>query len=106
MIEQLRRSFIKSAMMSVTLVLVLLIGSVNLVNAFSVNRDLNNMLTMLIENRGAMPDYFPRDKDNVRPKDPKEHPPANFNEETPFSTRFFVLCYTNDGRLLNTDLDH
>lgn len=106
MIEQLRHSFIKSAMMSVTLVLVLLIGSVNLVNACSVNRDLNNMLTMLTENRGSMPDYFPRDKDNEKPKDPKERPPANFNEETPFSTRFFVLRYTNDGRLLNTDLDH
>ena len=47
MIEQLRHSFIKSAMMSVTLVLVLLIGSVNLINACSVNRDLNNMLSLL-----------------------------------------------------------
>lgn len=103
MIEQLRRSFIKSAMLSVTLVLVLLIGSVNLVNAWSVNRDLNNMLIMLAENRGSMPNYSPRDKDAIKPKDRQ---PANFNAETPFSTRFFVLRYTNDGQLLNTNLDH
>lgn len=106
MIEQLRRSFIKSAMLSVTLVLVLLIGSVNLVNAWSVNRDLNHMLIMLAENRGSMPNYAPREKDNIRLKDQKVRQPSNFNPETPFSTRFFVLRYTSDGQLLNTNLDH
>lgn len=63
MINRLRRRFILIAMSSVTLVIVLLCLSINIINFISTNSDLSEMLRIINENQGAVPE-FPR---GVRP---------------------------------------
>ena len=59
MFNRLRRRFILIAMCSVSLVIVFVSLSVNLINFLSINSDLSNMLEMICENQGMVPD-FPR----------------------------------------------
>lgn len=99
MINRLRRRFILIAMSSVTLVIVVLSLSVNLINFLSTDSDLSRMLEMIYENQGAVPD-FPR---GSRPDEMRNIP---ITPETPYSTRYFVLRYDGDGRLRNLDMRH
>ena len=99
MINRLRRRFILIAVSSVTLVIVVLSLSVNLINFLSTDSDLSRMLEIIYENRGAVPD-FPR---GGRPDEMRNVP---ITPETPCSTRYFVLRYDGDGRLRNLDMRH
>lgn len=99
MINRLRRRFILIAVSSVTLVIVVLSLSVNLINFLSTDSDLTNMLEIIYENQGAVPD-FPR---GGRPDEMRNVP---ITPETPYSTRYFVLRYDGDGRLRNLDMRH
>ena len=99
MINRLRRRFILIAVSSVTLVIVVLSLSVNLINFLSTDSDLTNMLEIIYENQGAVPD-FPR---GGRPDEMRNLP---ITPETPYSTRYFVLRYDGDGRLRNLDMRH
>jgi K+-sensing histidine kinase KdpD len=86
-------------MLSVTAVLVLLIGTVNIINYISIDNDLNQMLSMISNNGGTIPG-FSDDKKQVPRRD------RMYDAETQFSTRYFVLHYNSDGELLNYNLDH
>jgi Tfp pilus assembly protein PilN len=99
MINKLRRRFIHVAMLSVTLVLILLIVAVNAINFASFHRDLTSLLTTISENDGSVP-AVPDGKRPERKKDPR------LNAETPFSTRYFTLHYLENGALLDSNLDH
>jgi hypothetical protein len=99
MINKLRFRFIRIAMLSVTAVLVLLIGTVNIINYISIDNDLNQMLSMISNNGGTIPG-FSDDKKQVPRRD------RMYDAETQFSTRYFVLHYNSDGELLNYNLDH
>ena len=99
MIDRLRRRFILIAMSSVTLVILLLSLTVNLVNFLSTNADLNDMLEILYANQGAVPDA-PK---GGRPNGMRGIP---ITPETPYSTRYFVIYYREDGELNGTDMRH
>jgi signal transduction histidine kinase len=97
MLHKLRRRFVVIAMVCVTLVIVLLSLSINVVNFVSTNADLGQMLDMIYANEGMMP-QFPDEK---RPTGGRNVP---ISPETPYSTRYFVLRYTPDGTLLQANL--
>ena len=99
MINRLRRRFIMIAMASVTLVILLLSFAVNLVNFVSTNADLNDMLELICENRGTIPD-LPK---GGRPGGKRDFP---ISPEAPYSTRYFVLRYNEDGGLTGMDMRH
>lgn len=99
MIRRLRKRFIRIAMLAVTSVMLLLCLIVNIANYVSVDFELCDMLNVICENQGKIP-----------------HPPhgegpgaggdGRFTPETPFSTRYFVLRYTEDGELIKADLEN
>ena len=99
MINRLRRRFIIIAMSSVTLVILLLSLAVNLVNFVSINADLNDMLELICENRGSIPD-FPK---GGRPGGRRDFP---ISPETPYSTRYFVIRCNEYGELTEMDMRH
>ena len=99
MIERLRKRFIRIATLAVAGVMFLLCLIVNTTNFISVNNSLNDMLTMISNNQGSIP---PIPKDTREPMDGQ----GKFGPETPFSTRYFVLEYTEDGTLIRSDLGH
>ena len=59
MIGRLRKRFIRIAMLSVALVLVLLSLIVNIANYLSVNADLDSLLSMLADGRGGFAEMLP-----------------------------------------------
>ena len=114
MIKQLRKRFIRIAMLSVTTVMLILSLIVNIANFISTNSDLNQMLDIICENRGSIPirkepdanapgkPEKPYDNPMLKPNDHK----YNFNQETPYSTRFFYLRFNENGKQLQADLGH
>lgn len=101
MIKKLRKKFIIIVMISVSVVMLLLSVFVNVANFVSVNSELNQTLQMIYQNQGSIP-IAPPQNDNKEPDDKKGGP---FTKETPFSTRYFVLRYTESGDLVKAELD-
>lgn len=97
MIHKLQRKFIAIAMVSVSLVMLVLGVSINVINFISTNNDLNDRLEMIFENEGSMPQFS-------APGKPGQTRGPHFTAETPFSTRYFVLRYTQSGKLLNANM--
>lgn len=101
MIHKLRRKFIAVAMLSVTLVMLLMGVSINVVNYISTNNSLNETLEMIYENEGTVP----QSPGSFKLGDPHK---GRFTPETPFSTRYFVLRYTDDDddALISANMKH
>jgi two-component system sensor histidine kinase CiaH len=59
MFKKLRLRFITSAMISVAAVLVIIIGSINILDYRNVIRDADRLLEMLADNGGTFPDVAP-----------------------------------------------
>ena len=97
MIKELRKKFIRIAMISVTVVMVLFAAAVNVANYVSVRSELNQMLDLIAGNQGVIPSSPPGGMPGSKPAGP-------FDQETPYATRYFVLRYTNDGNLVQADL--
>lgn len=97
MIKRLRKKFILITMLSVAAVMLLLSLTVNIANYISVDSGLTQMLKMISDNQGRVPSAPPDIK-------PGEKPEKQFNIEAPYSTRYFVLRYTEDGELIQADL--
>lgn len=99
MINRLRRRFFLIAMTSVTLVIVLMGLSINIINFISINADLTDMLRMIYENQGAVPEFPRWGKVN-------DTRGGAITPETPYSTRYFVICYNENGTLNSVDMRH
>ncbi len=97
MIKRLRKKFILITMVSVASVMLLLSLIVNIANYISVDSGLTQMLRMISDNQGKVPSAPPDIKSGEKPE-------KQFNIEAPYSTRYFVLRYTEDGELIQADL--
>lgn len=117
MIKRLRRRFIRIAMLSVTVVMLVLCLIVNAANLVSTNSDLTEMLDMISENQGTIPPSpFPAMDKEGAPDEPgskwdapDQKPDGGnspFNQETPYSTRYFYLRFDGSGTLTIANLAH
>ena len=131
MIKRLRNRFILIAMLSVTAVMLLLTVILNAANYISTDSDMKETLTLIYENEGTIPNgrvsppedatvpALPDDSGDIpappdgtdsvqAPQDPPDDKftrrDGPFTAETPFSTRFFVLRYTDSGELTQANL--
>lgn len=112
MIRHLRNRFIRIATLSVAAVMLLLTVILNAANYISTDADQRQLLALIAGNRGTIPaaDTVPPDKPDGQtpPEDPGAERPGRrdgpFTAETPFSTRYFVLCFQEDGTLVSSDL--
>ena len=105
MIKRLRIRFIRISIVAVASVMALLCAAVNVAYCISVDAQLCETIDMIADNRGRMPEFQKeRRPDGIQDK---EFRPMGrrFNEETPFSTRYFVLHYTENGELIYADLE-
>ena len=101
MIKKLQRKFIMITMMSLTLVMVLLVGAINIINFYQMNHRANGAIQILSDNHGKFPKFD-------RGKPPKEKHDFGFqmNEETPFETRYFTVEVNTDGTIRTIDTSH
>ncbi len=108
MILRLRKRFIRIATLSVAAVMLLLTLILNVTNVVSTASDLRRTLDLIHENEGTIPleqkQNEPPDISTGDKKPPKNTNGGPFNQETPFSTRFFVICFDENGTMTTADL--
>ncbi len=91
MIRKLRIKFIIIAMCSITVVLLIIMGSINLVNYNRIDNRANEILEILSENEG----FFPKSDDRSPMGRPRPLPP-----ETPYETRYFTALINRSGDIV------
>lgn len=97
MIKSLRRKMIAATMLSLTVVLTVILGGVNLMSWQKMVSDADAILAVLAENQGSFPRRsFPRD-----PKHPQGAP--GLSAETPYESRYFSVLLDAEGQILQTD---
>ena len=106
MIRRLRRRFIWIATLSVTAVMLLLTILLNTANFVSTRRDTENLLQIISQNQGTIPAFsqLAPGPAGTPPQRPAAGQDDLFTAETPYSTRYFVLRYRDDGTLVQADL--
>ena len=113
MIRRLRNRFIRIATLSVAAVMLLLTVVLNTANFISTDHDLQQTLELIYENQGTLPQTrqdpagppaLPATRETAGGAVPARRD-SPFTEETPYSTRYFVLRYHDDGTLAEADLD-
>ena len=105
MISKLRKKFILISMLSVTIVLAFLIGSINILTYRSVVRNADMILEMLESNNGSFPE-----RNQVRNRD-RSNPPlgepgrrGQMSPETRFETRYFKVSFNANGDVTGSDI--
>src|SRR5699024_7257417 len=100
-IRKLQRKFIGIVMLSLGIVIVILLGSINLFKYYNTANHADDMLRYLSENNGRFPDEkkLPSEKWD-KPK------PDGINEETGFKTRYFVIWLDIKGNVLRINTGH
>ena len=117
MVTKLKKKFIRIAMISVTVVLVLFGVIINVANYISVDSQLDKIMSVICDNKGRIPDdiaFRPTGGENEsapdgsRPpqKDNGASPFGKFPRETAYSTRYFTLYYDASGSLDRADLEN
>ena len=103
MIKRLRNRFIRITMLSVSAVMMLLTVILNVANFISTDADLRDTLDMIYSNQGVIPLHQAPPADSASGAPQRGGGP--FTPETPYSTRYFVLRYGDDGTLDQAELD-
>lgn len=109
MLKKLRRKFIAIAMLSVSIVLIAIVGTINIANYISTNQALDARLSLIADNGGTFPDMTPGDSGKkLEPK--SDQPPAmndlqkhGISQESPFDTRYFTVTIASDGTVGSVD---
>ncbi|WP_234121316.1 sensor histidine kinase [Clostridium hydrogenum] len=101
MFKKLQRRFIMITMGSLGLVVFVLLGSINIVNYYEMDRKINGAIEILSENQGEFPKYKKATEIVSEQKFGFE-----MNPETQFQTRYFVVKVNKDNTVKETDTKH
>lgn len=96
MFKQLQKSFVKSAMLSFTAVLLVVLVAVNVVNYRQTVNQVDRLGTMLVNNDGTFPDA---PEGGMGPKEHPEHgmpKGMEFRKDDQMATRYAVVRVAND----------
>lgn len=94
MIKNLRKKFITITMCSVAAVLIIIIGSINIVNYCNVIKNAEARISLLEENGGT----FPEQEKFGREQKPPE---KKLSPEAPFDTRYFTVTLDDNGSCIS-----
>ena len=109
MIKKLRRKFIVISLITLFLIELLIIGTINGINLYNQNVKTDNMLSFLVDNNGDFPDgkrSENREVQKVVPPKDFSKPPKNMNEETRYITRYFVVAADKSNSIIRVDTGH
>ena len=105
MFKQLQKSFVKSAMLSFTAVLLVVLVAVNVVNYRQTVNQVDRLGTMLVNNDGTFPDA---PEGGMAPKEHSEHgmpKGMEFRKDDQMATRYAVVRVAN-GTVQSVDRTH
>lgn len=103
MIAMLQKKFIKTAMLAITILLLVLLGAINIINYYSMEDQTDRLLMMLYEkteNKDIPPrPILPREglEDLFRP---------HISEDNALSARYFSVVFDTKGTILHSDVSH
>lgn len=112
MVKTLQRKFILITMLALISALLVVVGGINGINIYQVNKKSEILLSMLAENGGDFPQQTKKDphpqmeekdgKTVPKEESPKEAPQKRIldypiSEETPFETRYFTVTVADDS---------
>ncbi|MBP5604123.1 MAG: hypothetical protein J6X60_01070, partial [Ruminiclostridium sp.] len=113
MVKKLRRNFVISAMIAVTAVLFLIVGTINAVNYMNSDSEAAALLEMLADGGGSFAQSPPGQSGDGPPVPPDPgrngfsgRSPADrgiFTAETPYETRYFSVCLTDAGAKISVN---
>lgn len=101
MIKKLQRKFITITMTSLALVVFILLGSINAVNLYKVDKEINGSIKILSDNDGEFPKYRSGIETSSEEKFGFELTP-----ETQFQTRYFTVKLDKNSDIMNIDISH
>ena len=99
MTKTLQKKFITTAMLAITVLILVLLGAINGIYGLISGQQMERMLGMLVYNGGA-PSLQPELPGGVRPGF-LEQP---IEEDTAMSARYFLIRYNSDGEAVQTDV--
>lgn len=127
MIKKLRRKFVLIAAVSLFVVELVIVGTINIINHYNIDKGADEVIDVLVENGGGFPELrmieppLPDDTDEEHKPETLEddyHNKAdyrmmdnfkskNLNEETRYKTRYFVVFFNDDsGEVTKVDTGH
>lgn len=101
MIRRLRATFIMVSLASMAAVLLVILGVVNWVNYRQVVNDADRVLDILAENDGTFPERGGSGESMGRGR---RTAPPGMSPETPYESRYFTVCFGEDGEVLSMDM--
>ena len=103
MIQKLQKKFIAIVITAIALVILILLGSINVLKHSVTTRQADEMLGYLMDNGGRFPAFSPDDRYGRKPDKPGM---PDINPDTGFRTRFFVVWVDEQGRAARVDTGH
>ena len=108
MIRRLQKKFIIAAVLSVFIVLLILIGTINIINYRNMVTEADSTLEILAAYKG----YFPMQFRSMFRTDPQGDAAAgpfgrrSMTAELPYQTRYFTAFFNGDGKLYHINMEN
>lgn len=96
MIKKLRIKFVVLSSLSVALMLITMVFTINIINFTSLEQSIKHTINTIADNDGVMPKYFQNQNSF----------PSNSNREASYDTRFFVVYLTDNNQVFHTDTSY
>ena len=100
MIKTLQRKFVVTAMIAISVLLILLLGTINIINIGVVGNQVERKLEMISESEGN-PDNIPMAPGGIPPREPYGQ---KNDYDTFMSSNFFVVRFDRNGDIIHTDV--
>lgn len=97
MIRSLQKKFIRTAMVAVTVLMLLMLGTINVVNILMVDQQVEKNLLMIAENEGIIPAA-----PSIPPQEAGRGPKNEY--DTFLASNYFVVRFDDDGEIMLTDI--
>ncbi len=98
MIYRLRKKFIGICVLSFITVFIVALALIFLITSWQTNQTLDRHADMISQNDGRFPNF-----NETRPGGSRPIPPEGFNNESPFTTRYFTVRYDNESGMIYSD---
>lgn len=106
MLKKLQRRFVLIAMTALSFLLIVQLFAVNVANIYQRDTELCETLKIIADNKGSLPDDFGEGRpESFEGALIKPFAPIEFNIETPYSTRYFVVEMKN-SRVTKISTEH
>lgn len=99
MIKTLQRKFIITAMAAISILILVLLGTINVGNVWMTGRQTERTLAMLAENEGDFPPQM-----DFREKERTGFLAPPMNEDTAMAARYFLVRVDTDGEIVYKDV--